>query len=94
LYATLAKRGHFVPDEQLKRRIPRLALAALLMGVAIFGFDQLLDPWLKARIWERYMALIALVGAGVVVYAMACFLTGAFVIDDVKILMRRRAREA
>jgi putative peptidoglycan lipid II flippase len=94
LYATLAKRGHFVPDAQLKRRIPRLALAALLMGVAIFGFDQLLDPWLKARIWERYMALVALVGAGVVVYGVACFLTGAFVLEDVKILMRRRTRPA
>jgi putative peptidoglycan lipid II flippase len=94
LYATLARRGHFVPDAQLKRRIPRLALAAVLMGVAIFGFDQLLDPWLKARIWERYMALVALVGAGVVVYGVACFLTGAFVLEDVKILMRRRARPA
>lgn len=94
LYATLSKRGHFVPDSQLKRRIPRLAVAALLMGVAIFGVDQLLDPWLNGRILERYMALTALVSAGVAVYAVACFLTGAFVLDDVKILLRRRARQA
>lgn len=94
LYATLARRGHFVADAQLKRRIPRLAGAAVLMGVAIFGFDQLLDPWLKARIWERYMALIALVGAGVVVYGIACFVTGAFVLEDIRILLRRRARQA
>ena len=40
------------------------------------------------------MALVALVGAGVAVYGVACFLTGAFVLDDVKLLMRRRAREA
>lgn len=94
LYSTLSKRGHFVADPQLKRRIPRLMLAAILMGVAIFGFDQLLDPWLSGRLVERYMALVALVGAGVAVYAVACFLTGAFVLDDVKILMRRRARQA
>jgi putative peptidoglycan lipid II flippase len=93
LYATLSKRGHFIADAQLKRRIPRLALAAILMGLSIFGFDQLLDPWLSGRIWERYLALVALVGAGVAVYGVACFLTGAFVLDDVKILMRRRARE-
>ncbi|HEX8840352.1 MAG TPA: murein biosynthesis integral membrane protein MurJ, partial [Sphingomicrobium sp.] len=54
LYATLSKRGYFVADAQLKRRIPRLALAALLMGAAIFAFDRLLDPWLNAGIWERY----------------------------------------
>ena len=94
LYATLSKRGFFIADAQLKRRIPRLALAALLMGVAIVGVDHLLDPWLSGRIFERYMALVALVGAGVVVYGVACFLTGAFVLEDVRILMRRRAREA
>jgi putative peptidoglycan lipid II flippase len=93
LYATLSKRGYFVPDAQLKRRIPRLALAAVLMGLAIFGVDHLLDPWLSGRIFERYMALVALVGAGVTVYGVACFFTGAFVLEDVKILMRRRARE-
>src|SRR5689334_4498086 len=94
LYATLSKRGYFIADAQLKRRIPRLALAAILMGVAIFAFDQLLDPWLNGRIWERYSALTVLVGAGVAVYGVACFLTGAFVLDDVKILMRRRAQKS
>src|SRR3954447_1477381 len=93
LYATLGKRGHFVADAQLKRRIPRLALAALLMGAAIFAFDRLLDPWLNGRIVERGLGLTVLVGAGVAVYGIACFLTGAFVLDDVKLLMKRRARE-
>jgi putative peptidoglycan lipid II flippase len=94
LYTTLAKRGHFVADRQLKRRVPRMALAALLMGGAVFAVGQLFGEWLNGRIWERYMALIGLVGAGVAVYGIACFLTGAFVLDDVKLLMRRRAREA
>ena len=94
LYATLAKRGHFVADAQLKRRIPRLALAALLMGAAVYGVGRLLDPWLSGRLWERYLALTGLVGAGVAVYAIACFLTRAFVLDDVKLLLKRRAKDA
>jgi putative peptidoglycan lipid II flippase len=94
LYSTLAKRGYFVADAQLKRRIPRLALASVLMGIAIFGVAKLLDPWLTARIWERYLALVVLVGAGVAVYGVACFVTRAFVLDDLKTLMRRRARPA
>ncbi|MEO7277540.1 MAG: polysaccharide biosynthesis C-terminal domain-containing protein, partial [Sphingomicrobium sp.] len=92
LYQTLRKRGHFVPDAQLKRRVPRLAMAALLMGVAIFSFDRLLDPWLAGRIWERYAALALLVGAGIAVYSIACLLTRAFALDDVRILLSRRAR--
>lgn len=94
LYRTLRRRGHFVPDAQLRRRVPRLAIAAVLMGAAIFSFDRLLDPWLGGRIWERYLALGVLVGGGVAVYAIACLLTGAFALDDVKLLLKRRTREA
>jgi hypothetical protein len=37
---------------------------------------------------------VVLVGSGVAVYGIACFLTGAFVLDDVKLLIKRGAREA
>jgi putative peptidoglycan lipid II flippase len=94
LYATLSKRGFFVPDAQLKRRIPRLAAAALLMGLAVFAFDQLLDPWLNGRILERYTALVAMVCAGVAVYGVACLLTRAFALDDLKLLINRQTRKA
>ena len=94
LYRTLRQRGHFEVDEQLRRRVPRLALAALLMGLAIFGLDHLLDPYLSGRIVERYLTLGVLVGSGCAIYGIACFLTRAFTLDDLRTLMRRRAREA
>jgi putative peptidoglycan lipid II flippase len=90
LYRTLAKRGHFTADAQLKRRLPRLALAAVLMGVALYASDRLLDPYLSGHIVERYGALIVLVGAGGAVYVLACFVTRAFLISDIRTLMRRR----
>ena len=90
LYRTLARRGHFIADPQLKRRLPRLALAALLMGAALFASDRLLDPWLNGAMAMRYLALVVLVCAGVAVYALACFVTRAFRLADVKALIRRR----
>ena len=57
LYRTLVKRGHFIADAQLKRRIPRLALAAVLMAAAIWGLDVLLEPWLTGYFVQRYLAL-------------------------------------
>jgi putative peptidoglycan lipid II flippase len=90
LYRTLVARGHFTADAQLRRRIPRLALAAVLMGAAIWGFDRLLDPWLNGLIWQRYVALVALVGAGCAIYGVACFATRAFLLSDLKALVRRR----
>jgi putative peptidoglycan lipid II flippase len=93
LYRTLRKRGHFESDSRLKRRVPRLAVAALLMGAALFFIAPMIDPYLNGSIARRGAGLITLVSAGVAVYAIACFLTGAFVLDDIKLLVRR-AREA
>jgi putative peptidoglycan lipid II flippase len=94
LYRTLGARGHFVADRQLRRRVPRLALAALIMGGVLFLLDPYADAYLTRSLAVRALALAILVGGGGAVYAAACFLTGAFAWDDVKLLLRRRAREA
>jgi putative peptidoglycan lipid II flippase len=91
LYSTLRRRGHFEADSQLRRRVPRLALAAAAMGAAIFFLAHFADPWLTGSLVVRGLALAALVGGGVAIYALACFLTGAFAIGDLKALLKRRA---
>lgn len=91
LYVVLARRGHFALDAQVKRRTPRLALAALLMGAALLVVAPYVDPWLTGTLVERGAALAALVGAGVAIYALACFVTGAFRVSDLRSLLRRRA---
>jgi putative peptidoglycan lipid II flippase len=94
LYHTLKKRDHFHADPQLRRRVPRLAIASLIMGAALFWFTPVVAPYLTGSIVRRATGLFALVGAGVAVYSIACFLTGAFALDDVKLLIKRRAKEA
>ena len=89
LYHTLKKRGHFEADARLRKRVPRLALASILMGIAVFWIAPLVDPYLTGSIVRRAGGLIALVAAGAAVYAIACFVTGAFVLDDLKLIMRR-----
>jgi putative peptidoglycan lipid II flippase len=49
---------------------------------------------LTGSIARRALGLFVLVGSGVAIYAIGCFLTGAFVLDDLKTLMRRRTRDA
>jgi len=39
---------------------------------------------------SRYIGLALLVGAGVALYGLACFVTGAYRLSDLKALMRRR----
>jgi putative peptidoglycan lipid II flippase len=91
LYATLRKRGHFLPDARLKRRWWRLALAALAMGAVIWFLQPYLMPYVHGTWLVRIAAMAALVGAGALVYAVATFALGAFSRDDLQFLRRRRA---
>jgi putative peptidoglycan lipid II flippase len=91
LYVTLARRGHFTLDAQVRRKVPRLAIAAALMGATLLLVTPQIDPYLTGSIIKRGLALAVLVGAGVLVYVLACFATGAFRVADLRSLLRRRA---
>lgn len=81
----LAKRGHLVVDARLRRRLPRIALAGVVMGAALWGLDHAtagLSP---------YVSLIGLVVAGLAVFTAVVQLTGGADLREVLALMRRRA---
>jgi putative peptidoglycan lipid II flippase len=89
LYRTLVGRGEFVADAQLRRRAPRLAAAAVLMGAAMWFLNALFQPFVLGSNIERWGALVLLVGTGGLVYAAATVLTGAVRVADLKRLVRR-----
>lgn len=90
LYHALAQRGHFVADAQLKRRVWRLVGASVAMGAVMFFLNDLFTPYTSGAWTIRTAAMLVLVGAGCLVYAVACFGTGAVRIGDLKALFRRR----
>jgi putative peptidoglycan lipid II flippase len=90
LYRTLVKRGHFIADARLKRRAPRLALAALAMGIVLWLTQGLLMPYVHGTWLVRFAALAVLVSAGMVVYGLATVVLGAFSREDLALLLRRR----
>lgn len=90
LYRTLVKRGHFALDARLRRRAPRLALAALAMGAALWFGQDLVAPYVHGTWLVRGLALAALVTAGCAVYALGTLASGAFTRADLALLRRRR----
>ena len=90
LYRTLVKRGDFTIDARLRRRAPRLALAALAMGGVLWMTQGMLMPYVHGSWLVRFAALTVLVSAGGLVYGAATVLLGAFSKDDLKLLLRRR----
>ncbi|MEG3180641.1 murein biosynthesis integral membrane protein MurJ [Sphingomonas sp. LT1P40] len=91
LYRTLKKREHFTADAQLSRRAWRLVGAAVAMGGVMFFLNDLFTPYIAGTWLIRTSAMLVLVGAGCIVYAAACFVTGAVRLSELKALVRRRA---
>ena len=90
LYRMLHKRGHLSLDDRLRRRLPRLAFAAIIMGATLFAIDPLVQPYVTGHLFTRAVALSALVGGGVAVYGLACIVTGAYRISDLTAMVRRK----
>ncbi len=91
LLIMLVKRGQFGADARLVRRLPRMAVASLLMAVALYVVGNWMHAALFANSALRWGALVVLVSVGLGVYFIACQLLGAFDIRELAAQLRRRA---
>jgi putative peptidoglycan lipid II flippase len=91
LYATLARRGEFVGDARLLRSLPRIAVATLVMGAALWTLALGLAPSLSLSngVAVRFGALGALVGAGLLVYVVAILALGVIDRRQLRSLLQR-----
>ncbi|MGE0254851.1 MAG: murein biosynthesis integral membrane protein MurJ [Alphaproteobacteria bacterium] len=88
----LRRRGHLRFDARLRARVPRILVASLVMGGALWGLARLSgDVWTSGGI-ARAGLLAAIVVAGLAVYAGAAAATGAARPADIGLLLRRSGR--
>ncbi|HEY7763843.1 MAG TPA: murein biosynthesis integral membrane protein MurJ [Aestuariivirgaceae bacterium] len=88
---TLWRRGHFLADAELKRRLPGMLLACFLMA-AMLLLGRLLtqDSFeLDASKLASGLALLFLVSSGAATYLVACHVTGAMTLRELAAMMRR-----
>ena len=92
LYAVLVRRGQFVADARLTRALPRIVLASLAMGAALWFAAVALAPWFGPAhgILARMLALAALVGAGLAVYAAVVLVLGVLDLRQLRGFLGRR----
>jgi putative peptidoglycan lipid II flippase len=76
LGVALARRGHLKPDDRLRRRTARMAVAAAVMGVVLWLAQQVLFPG-PLHGMQKVGALAALVAVGLVAYGAAAVVLGA-----------------
>ncbi|SFT77995.1 putative peptidoglycan lipid II flippase [Pseudovibrio denitrificans] len=73
----LWRRGHFVIDSALLKRIPLLGFASALMGVVVYGGTLVLEPLSASNLFVvRASELVILVAIGLVSFGILVQLTG------------------
>ena len=84
LWITLRRRGHFDVDEELRRHLPRILLASMMMGGVTYGLAVLLDPLFMSDsgLLLQGSALLGLVIVGIGAFAALVHLTGGANIRD------------
>ena len=87
LAAILWRRGWLRIEAEAWRRVPRIVLATLVMGVSTAAGNAVLASWLNlsGSSFARIAALGLMVGAGLVLY-LACL--QAFGVASARILLR------
>ncbi len=94
LGAALCRRGFLVLDARLRRRLPRIAAASLLMGAALWALARWLLPWFDAGAWLRISGLVILVGGGLGLYALLASALDAVDRAELALLFNRRRASA
>lgn len=94
LYVILARRGHFRIEGWLWSRIARQFAAGGVMVALLYALKVLLADWFAGSVIERMAGVAALVGVGGVAYFGVAWFVGALDREAIRILMRRRKKEA
>ncbi|HHI89067.1 MAG TPA: murein biosynthesis integral membrane protein MurJ, partial [Hellea balneolensis] len=89
LTRSLLDRKAFTPDKRLKTRLPRIALASLVMGGGVWALSRYYTPMLGDGLVRNYLLLGLVSGAGLVLYACTAWLFKAFSLGDVRDVTRR-----
>ena len=76
-------------DARFFSRLWRITLASALMGAALWGAQELMADLLRMPV-VRYAMLALLIGIGIVAYAVAGQLVGAFSMAELRGIVRRR----
>jgi putative peptidoglycan lipid II flippase len=76
-------------DARLKRVLPRILLATLLMATALFLIQLPFSGWWSADLLRRGVGLTVLVGGGLAVYGATIMASGVATPKDIAALFRR-----
>ena len=91
LAVRLARENGLSTDLRLRRRFMRIVVASAAMGLALWLMNGVLATWFAGDLMEKIGALVALIVAGLVVYAAAALGLGAANLADLRAQFRKQS---
>ncbi len=85
----LLKDGLLKPDARLRRRAPRIAFAAALMGVAVWFAAGAVRPQLSGALVPDILSCLGVGAAGLLLYVALCAAVGGVRFGELKTAFRR-----
>ncbi len=91
LWQGLLRRRQFTTDARLRRQLPLIVVAGLVMAGALALMDQLVAAWLvsDAALVTQSLALVGLVAGGAGVYFLVAYALGALRLAELKASLGR-----
>jgi putative peptidoglycan lipid II flippase len=89
LCAILIKRRLYYADKSLNKRLIKVVISSLLMGVLLYYMQQGLAQYLRADFTMKSMAVLALIITGMASYILIANLTGATKVADIRRLLKK-----
>lgn len=80
----LSRRGDFIADARLRRRLPRILLATAIMAGGLAVAHMSLDVWLTSVFPARILAVVLLIVGGLGLFGLAALAVGAVRPDDLR----------
>jgi len=90
LYVLLHRRGHFRIEKWLASRLFRQLIAAAAMAAVLIAVRTALAGWFLGSAGHRLAAVVAIVGAGLIVYFPLVWVLGGTDREELKALLKRR----
>jgi putative peptidoglycan lipid II flippase len=90
----LRRRKFLTIDGRCKARVPRIAVASILMGAVLWLAGDWLAPWFDGPVPVRIVGLVILIGGGLAAYGAMALILRAASPADVAGLVRRPAPAA
>ncbi|MCF6220379.1 MAG: murein biosynthesis integral membrane protein MurJ [Robiginitomaculum sp.] len=89
LTRTLLRDESFAPDKRLLSRLPRIALASFIMGIATWWLAAYFTPMLDGSIIKNYSLLVLVSGLGFMLYAVSALVFKAYGISDLRNALKK-----